>query len=123
MASGPGYAEHPDHSVSVEPMKGRVRVTRGGLVLADSENALILREANYPPVIYVPRSDVSMEALEPNPKTTHCPFKGDAEYFDITGGGEPIAGGAWSYATPFDEVSEIEGHLAFYPEHVSIDQE
>ena len=121
MASGPGYAKHPDHTITIKPADGRVRVTRGGLLLADSENALILRETNYPPVIYVPRSDVSMEAMEPNPKATHCPFKGDAEYFDIAGGGEPIAAGAWSYRKPFDEVAEIEGHVAFYSEHVSIE--
>ena len=121
MASGPGYAKHPDHTITVEPAGGRVRVTRSGLLLADSENALVLREANYSPVTYIPRSDVSMEAMEPNPKTTHCPFKGDAEYFDITGGGKPIAAGAWSYPKPFDEVAEIEGHIAFYSEHVSIE--
>ena len=118
MASGPGYAKH---TVAVEPAPGRVRVTRGGLLLADSDAALVLREADYPPVHYIPREHVSMDALAPESKSTHCPFKGDASYFTITGGGEPVAGGAWSYASPFDEVVEIAGHVAFYAEHVSIE--
>ena len=120
MASGPGYAKHPEHTVTVEPAPSRVRVERGGLVLADSDRALILREADYPAVAYIPREHVSMDAMEPESRTTQCPFKGDASYFTITGGGEPVAGGAWTYETPYDEVSEIAGHVAFYPEHVSI---
>ena len=121
MASGPGYAKRPGHKVSVEPASGRVRVERGGLVLADSDRALVLREGDYPPVHYIPREHVSMGAMEPETKSTHCPFKGDAAYFTITGGGEPVAGGAWSYETPYDEVAEIAGHVAFYPEHVRIE--
>ena len=121
MASGPAYAKHPEHTVDVESASGRVRVTRGGLVLADSDRALILREASYPPVAYLPREHISLEAMEPETRITHCPFKGDASYFTITGGGEPVAGGAWSYEAPYDEVADIAGHVAFYPEHVSIE--
>ena len=121
MASGPGYAKHPDHTVTTEKASGKVRITRGGLTLADTDSAIILREADYPPVAYIPREHVAMDAMEPVSKSTHCPFKGDASYFTITGGGEPITAGAWSYETPYDEVNAIAGHIAFDASHVSIE--
>ena len=121
MASGPGYAEHPDHTVATEPASGRVRVTRGKLTLADTDQAVMLREKGYDPVAYIPREHVAMDAMEPAAKSTHCPFKGDASYFTITGGGEPVAAGAWSYETPYDEVDGIAGHIAFDAAHVSIE--
>ena len=121
MTSGPGYAKHPDHTVTTERAEGTIRVTRGGLTLADTDRAIILKENGYPPVAYVPREHVAMDAMEPEQRSTHCPFKGDASYFTITGGGGPIASGAWSYETPFDEVESIAGHIAFDSGHVSIE--
>ena len=121
MASGPGYAKHPDHTVTTERAPGTVRITRGGLTLADTDRAIILREKGYDPVAYIPREHVAMDAMEPVSKSTHCPFKGDASYYTITGGGEPITAGAWSYETPFDEVSDIAGHIAFDRQHVAVE--
>jgi uncharacterized protein (DUF427 family) len=113
--SGPGYARHPQHRVTVEPFGGRVVVEAGGEVIADSRRALKLEEAKYPPVYYLPRSDVRMSHLVPTSHHTHCPFKGDASYFSISGGAENAV---WSYERPYDEVVSITEHLAFYPNKV-----
>jgi uncharacterized protein (DUF427 family) len=50
----------PDHPITIEPNPGRVVVALGGRVIADTRAALTLREANYPPVQYIPRKDVDM---------------------------------------------------------------
>ena len=113
--SGPGYAKHPDHTVVVAPFKGRVVVKANGEVLADTEHALQLSEAKYPVVYYVPRSDTQMNRLVSTDHQTHCPYKGDASYFSITGGAENAV---WSYVHPYDEVVAIREHLAFYPDRV-----
>jgi uncharacterized protein (DUF427 family) len=113
---GPGYAQHPDHSVVVTPFKGRVVVETNGEVLVDTEHALLLKEANYPAVYYLPRSDARMEHLVPTDKHTRCPFKGEASYFSVQGGTENAV---WSYEHPYDEVMSIREHLAFYPDRVS----
>ncbi|WP_394821253.1 DUF427 domain-containing protein [Pendulispora albinea] len=117
--SGPGYKTHPEHRITVEPVKDRVKVAFDGEILADTVRAVRLREANYPPVYYVPRQDVKMERLVRTDHRTHCPFKGDASYFSLAGT-RPVVNAVWSYETPFDEVMDIKERLAFYPDKVTI---
>jgi uncharacterized protein (DUF427 family) len=107
-----------DHPISIEPLGGRIVVTAGGKVVADSGKALILREASYPPVYYIPRSDADMTLLEPSARTSHCPHKGDATYFSIPGAGARGADAVWTYEESYPAVSQIAGHLAFYPDRV-----
>ncbi len=38
--SGPGYAKHPEHTVTLERTSERVRVTFAGEVIADTTNAM-----------------------------------------------------------------------------------
>jgi hypothetical protein len=48
----------PDHAISIERNPARVVVSVAGRVVADSRNALTLREGAYPPVQYIPPDDV-----------------------------------------------------------------
>jgi uncharacterized protein (DUF427 family) len=107
-----------DHPITIEPTRGRVVVTLGGRTVADSLNALTLREASYPPVYYIPRADVDMTLMERTAHSTHCPFKGDASYYSIPEGGERSVNAVWSYEAPFEPVAAIRDHLAFYPDRV-----
>jgi uncharacterized protein (DUF427 family) len=114
----PGFARNPGKSITVEPHKGVVTVRSGDRVVASSTNAKLLTEAPYPPVLYVPFSDVDFGALEKTATTTHCPYKGDASYWSVRGGAKDAM---WAYETPFDEMSEIKDHGAFYPDRVTIE--
>ena len=62
-----------------------------------------------------------MEMLAHSGRVTHCPYKGDASYFSIDGGGIHIRDAAWSYEHPYPAVAEISGHLAFYPDKVRVE--
>jgi uncharacterized protein (DUF427 family) len=115
--SGPGYRQHPEHRVELEHTNERVRVTFNGEVIADTTDAIRLREANYPPVYYVPRRDVKMDRLVRTGYQTYCPFKGDASYFTLSRG-RTAENAVWSYEKPYDEVIDIKEHLAFYPDRV-----
>ena len=108
----------PDHPITIEPTPGRVVVTVAGHVVADSSNALTLREAAYPAVQYIPRKDADMSLLQPTDHVTYCPYKGDCSYFSVAAAGERGLNAVWSYASPFEAVSAIAGHLAFCPERV-----
>jgi uncharacterized protein (DUF427 family) len=108
----------PDHPITIERNPARVVVSLAGHVLADSRNALTLREADYPPVQYIPRGDVEMALLERTEHASYCPFKGDASYYSVPVGGERSANAVWTYEAPFAAVAEIEGHVAFYPDRV-----
>ncbi len=113
----PGFRKTPRSHIVTRPAGTRVRVTLGAEVLADSRDALEMREGSYPPVYYVPRKDVKMERLVRTAHATHCPYKGDASYFSIVDGPENAV---WSYERPYDEMRDIQDLLAFYPNKVAI---
>ena len=108
----------PEHPITIEPAGVRVKVRVAGAVIADSTHALVLREANYPPVFYLPAADVTMSALAASMHATYCPYKGDCSYHDIPAGGERSKNAVWSYVAPYDAVAAIAGHFAFYPDRV-----
>jgi uncharacterized protein (DUF427 family) len=108
----------PDHPISVEHNSGRVVVTVGGKVIADTRDALTLHEAHYPAVQYIPRKDVDMAQLARSDRTTYCPYKGDAAYFSIPVGGDRSIDAVWTYETPYAAVANIKDHVAFYPDRV-----
>ena len=108
----------PDHPISVEPNRARVVVSIAGRVIADTRNALTLREASYPPVQYIPGEDVDFSKLERSDHVTYCPYKGNCIYSSIPAGGEKSVNAAWSYEDPFPAVDQIKRHVAFYPERV-----
>ena len=112
------------HPITIEPNPARVVVTVAGRVVADTRRALTLREADYPPVQYIPREDVDLSLLLRNDHASYCPFKGDAAYYSIPAGGDRSVNAVWTYEQPYDAVREIAGHLAFYPSRVdSIEQQ
>ena len=108
----------PDHPITVEPNPKRVRVSFGGRVVADTRRAVVLREAGYKPVQYIPRADIDMTLIERTARTSCCPYKGDASYFTLTVDGQVSENAAWSYEAPYPAVAAIKEHLAFYPRRV-----
>jgi uncharacterized protein (DUF427 family) len=109
-----------DHPITVEPAGERVVVRVDGRVIADSTSALILREASYGPVYYVPLADVDPAVLRRSDSHTYCPYKGQASYYDVVIGDRAITDAIWTYEQPYDAVADIVGHVAFYPHLVDI---
>jgi uncharacterized protein (DUF427 family) len=112
----------PDHPITIEPNPKKVRVSVDGIVVAETTRSLTLREASYPPVQYIPRADVDESLLSATDHHTHCPYKGDASYLTIAAGGKTLDNAIWSYTQPYDAVKAIAGHLAFYPNKVTIEE-
>ena len=106
------------HFMKAKPVNRRVQVWQGDVLLAESTDALRVVEIGYDlydPVLYLPREDVKVELARVEGKTTHCPLKGDAAYFQ-DGNGEL----AWSYESPFPFSDIIKNRIAFYPNRVEI---
>jgi uncharacterized protein (DUF427 family) len=108
----------PDHLITVVPNPKRVRVTFAGRVVADTRRALVLREAGYAPVQYIPRADIDMALIERTAHASRCPHKGSASYFSLRADGRVSENAAWSYEEPHPAVAGIKEHLAFYPSRV-----
>lgn len=108
----------PDHPITIERNPARITVSVGGRVIADTRDALTLREASYPPVQYIPRKDVDMSLLQRTQHSTYCPYKGDASYYSIPAGGTKSVNAIWTYEAAFPAVSAINDYVAFYPDRV-----
>ncbi len=93
----------------------RVRAYARDMLVADSEDVILLHEQGLTPVYYFPQNDIRMEHLRSLiRKSSRCPRKGHAQYFTFADGpyaGKPVA---WAYDQPVLQASEIEGRIAFY---------
>jgi len=118
MTTKPVKIPGPDHPITIEPNPARVVVWVAGRVIADTRDALTLREATLPAVQYIPRKDVDMSLLERSSHATYCPYKGDCAYYSIPVGGDRSANAVWTYEAPYSAVAEIKDRLAFYPSRV-----
>jgi uncharacterized protein (DUF427 family) len=118
MTNKPIKIPGPEHPITITPTKGRVTASVNGLRIADSREALTLKEAAYSPVQYIPRKDVDMTQLRRTEHQTYCPYKGDCTYYSIPAGGERSVNAVWTYEAPYDAVSAIREYLAFYPDRV-----
>lgn len=83
--------------------------TWNGAVIAESDETVMV-ERNH----YFPSESVQSEFLRPIDRTSVCPWKGTASYFDIVVDGEVNSSGAWTYESPKAEAEEIRDHVAFW---------
>ena len=93
-----------------------ITATIKGTEIARSSQALKVKEVGfdiYDPVIYFPREDVQMVRLKKNEKTTHCPLKGDTEYFDAVTDSGSVENAAWSYDRTREIAGEIQDYIGF----------
>ncbi|AND16374.1 DUF427 domain-containing protein [Rathayibacter tritici] len=100
----------------VEATSEHVVVTLGGVVVAETTDALRVLETSHPPVYYLPVSSFASGALEPAPGRSICEFKGAASYLTVRGGGGAIAEAAgWTYLEPMAGFEALVDTVALYP--------
>lgn len=118
--------DRPDHFMTLRAVEGEASAWVGSTRVARSRRALVVEEsakATLPPVVYFPPEDVRGELLVPADKTTSCPLKGLASYYDIDTE-PPVALAAWRYQTThtFDpRLARIECCVAFDTNLVAVE--
>lgn len=122
MSASAPLSPGPDHPITINETSTHLVVTAGDSVIAETHRPLVLHEASYPPVYYVPLSDVDASVLESSPTHTYCPYKGEASYYSVKTDDGLIEDAIWYYDQPYDAVSEIAGHAAFYTDKVQVDE-
>jgi uncharacterized protein (DUF427 family) len=80
----------------------------------------LLFETGLPVRYYLPKTHVRMDLLTPTDSVTHCPYKGDAQYWSVRVGDSVHVDLAWAYRTPLPESQKIAGLIAFYNEKADI---
>ena len=104
-------AEQPKR---LEPNHRRLRVLVNGVVIADTIHSIYLFEPGHLPVYYFPKDDIRFDLLDKTERSTHCPWKGDAEYWSIVVGERPIENAVWSYPSPIAGAPDLSAYAAFY---------
>lgn len=122
LGSSPGAIRYPGHRIEISKNPGRWIASINGTVFADSNETLMLDETRHGRAVYFPRQDVDTARLSESDSRTTCPFKGAARYYaaKIDGGETDIA---WFYPAAYEEVVEIAGYVAFYPEWVDVTED
>ncbi len=99
-----------------------MKATIDGAIVADApESDLIPIEGNY----YFPPSSLTTDAFSDSATPYTCPWKGVAQYHDVSVGGSQYHDAAWSYPDPypasFDRVGkDYTGYVAFDKNQVTI---
>jgi uncharacterized protein (DUF427 family) len=99
-----------------------VEVRRGDIMIASTSKAVRVLETSHPPSFYVPASALAVGVLVPVPGSSHCEWKGQAEYVALSATDTPIG---WRYLSPYPEFAAFAGYVSFYPDVVdcSVDSE
>lgn len=118
MTDKPVKIPGPDHPITIKASQAHIVVTVAGKTVADTRRSLTLREADYPPVHYIPRQDIDASLLVRTEHHTYCPYKGECAYYSILPGGRRAENAVWSYEAPHAAVAEIKDYVAFYPDRV-----
>jgi len=86
-----------------------MKATWNGTVIAESDDTVVV-EGNH----YFPRDAIKPEHFRPSATTSVCPWKGQAEYFDVVVGDDVNRDAAWYYDTPKPAAENITGRVAFW---------
>jgi uncharacterized protein (DUF427 family) len=106
------------HEIKTEVSGKHVRILFQGKLVAATDRAVILHETGLPSVYYIPREDAKMQYFARSTHMTRCPYKGIANYYDLTVDGMHSANAVWTYEDPIAAAKAITGHFAFYPDRV-----
>jgi uncharacterized protein (DUF427 family) len=123
----------PDGGTTHSPSRGdghTFAVTAGGVAATgatlryeqspqETSQPTLVFETGLPVRYYLPKTHVRLDLLTPSDSVSHCPFKGEAEYWSLRAG-DIDADVAWSYRTPLPESQKIAGLIAFYTEKVDL---
>jgi uncharacterized protein (DUF427 family) len=86
-----------------------MKATWQGTTIAESDDTIVV-EGNH----YFPADSIWRECFRESDQHSHCPWKGDASYYDIAVGGTINDGAAWCYPNPKEAAANIKGRIAFW---------
>jgi uncharacterized protein (DUF427 family) len=114
------HPRDPYTRVDILPSSRHVRVEVDGVTVAESTKPTLLFETGLPTRYYLPKTHVRMDLFAPTSTSSHCPYKGDADYWSLRLRETVVQDVAWSYRTTLSESQKIAGLVCFYPEKVDL---
>jgi len=86
-----------------------MKATWHGTTLAETDDTVVV-EGNH----YFTADSIKRKNFKESEKRTVCPWKGEANYYDIVVGEEVNKDAAWYYPEPKDAAAHIKGRIAFW---------
>lgn len=80
-----------------------------GTTIAESDDTVVV-EGNH----YFPPAAIRREYFQESDRHTHCPWKGDASYYDVVVDGAVNEGAAWYYPEPKEAAANLQNRVAFW---------
>lgn len=114
------HPRSPYTRVDILASSRHVRVELDGVTLADSRSPRILFETGLPARFYLPLTDIRMDLLRPSQTHTSCPYKGNADYWNVRIDDTEYPDLVWIYRTPTPESQKVAGLACFYNEKVDV---
>jgi uncharacterized protein (DUF427 family) len=114
------HPRDPYTRVDILASSRHVQVQVDGVTIAESTSPKLLFETGLPVRYYLPKTHVRLDRLILTDTVSHCPYKGQAEWWSVRAGEHVYEDLAWSYRTPLPESQKIAGLIAFYNEKVDI---
>ena len=115
--AGPGQESvwaYPRPAIA-ERTPAHIRIEFDGLTIADTHAAVRVLETSHPPAYYIPPADFDEARLTPHPKRSICEWKGQAQYFTLTGPNRAAEAAVWRYRGPVPSFAMLDGFYAVYP--------
>lgn len=114
------HPRNPYHRVDYLRTSRWLHVEISGVVLVDTRETLGVYETSLEPRLYIRRDQLRDDVLTPSSKTTYCPYKGVASYWNASLDGNHVENVAWSYEDPLQESEAIRGLVSFDDAVVSV---
>lgn len=86
--------------------------TVSGVTIASADSFEVIEGNVYFPPASINKDNV---VLTPTKHTSHCPWKGEASYYDVSvdGGKTKLSNAAWYYPAPMSKAEHIKDYVAF----------
>jgi uncharacterized protein (DUF427 family) len=86
-----------------------IKAMWNNVVIAESDKCIEV-EGNQ----YFPPDSVNKAYFRDSKTKSTCPWKGEAQYYDIVADGKENKDAAWFYPEPKKEAKNIKGYIAFW---------
>ncbi|KAF5254648.1 hypothetical protein FANTH_581 [Fusarium anthophilum] len=114
------HAKDPFKRVDILHSTRPIEVKVNGRTVAKATSSMHLLETGLPTRYYLPLSAVDQTVLSKSPVRSKCPYKGEAEYYNIVIDGKTFENLVWYYNHPTLESAAIARLVCFYNEKVDI---
>lgn len=115
------HPKDPFKRVDVLQSTRDIKVSVDGQMIAHTTTSMHLYETGLPCRFYIPLTSIDPTVLRPSDMRTKCPYKGEAEYYNVEVNGKLHENLFWYYTRPNVEVSKVEGLVCPYNERVDIE--